>query len=133
MRAIARRHRRGDADQGERVARSVAHLAVRATSAPTSSGGNSTTVISSPGLQLGLDVRRVAWQAMEGGERNRALAVRTGDVDRGVERGERDAHVGRMGRDAGVGRAEDRVHPGEAVDRVAAAAGCRLLQRAAWS
>ena len=55
----------------------------------------------SSGSQIGVELRRVAGQAMEVGERDGALAGRPRDMDLGLERGERDAHVGRVRGDAG--------------------------------
>ena len=78
-------------------------------------------------LQVGVDLRRVARQAVEIAERNHALAGGTGDAHLGIERGERHAHVGRMRGDAVFAGAEDGVNAVDAADRRAARAGLALV------
>ena len=102
--------------------------------ARTPSGGSSTAVISSSGLQLGLDLRRVAGQAMEVGERDRALPcgpeTSTAASSAASATHMSDGWVAMQAREA------PRIAciAVEAVDRVAArAAAARLLQRAASS
>ena len=63
---------RGDGDEREGVGRPVAHLAIECV--PPSGLGSVTAVISSPAFQRVLDVRRVARQPVEIGDRNGARA-----------------------------------------------------------
>ena len=80
-------------------------------------------------MQVGVALRRVAGQAMELGECDRALAGRAGHMHLRLQHRQRHAHVRGMRGDAGIAGPEDRVHPVEAVDRRAAAAWLALVAR----
>src|SRR5262249_45256665 len=79
------------------------------------------------GLERCLDVRRRARLAMEPVERDAALAVGAGHVDRGIESHEGDREVAGIDGDAVVAAAEQRMTAVDALMRSAAAAGPALV------
>jgi hypothetical protein len=62
------------------------------------------------GVEIGLALRRVAWQPVKIVKRDHSLTGRIGDMNLGLQHGQRHAHVGGMRRDAGVARAKYCVH-----------------------
>ena len=100
--------RGGDRDEGERVGGAVADLQVGVVLGEAF-GGQLDRRDELVRCEVGVEVRRVAGQAMELGERDGALAAGPATRTMALERGERDAHVGGVGGDAGFAGAEDRV------------------------
>ena len=80
-------------------------------------------------IEIGIALRRVAWQAVKLIDRNRARPVRAGNMYLGLKQRQSDAHVGGMHRDTGVARAEDRVHAVVALERATAAARRTFVAR----
>ena len=83
--------------------------------------------------RLCVDVRRIAGQSVEIGERNGPLALWSGHAHDGVERRKRHAHVRRVDGNALFARPENRVDAVEAVDGRAPVPGSRLLHGVAVS
>jgi hypothetical protein len=95
---------------------------------PPTGRGSVTAVISSPGSSVGLDVRRVARQAVEVGDGDHAARPLGRTVlHRGVERPHGHGHVARVRGDAGLAGADDRVLAAVAADGAAAAARLALV------
>jgi hypothetical protein len=119
-------HDGGHRDQREGIGGAVAHLAVDVRAAHRARqrhGGDQLAA-----LQVGLDVRRVAGQAVEVGDRDHArAAVGPHGFHRGVEHAHGHGHVARVRGDAGLAGADDRVLAADAADGAAAAAGLALV------
>lgn len=79
------------------------------------------------GLEVGVELWGSAGKAVEVGDGNGALALRTLNVDSGVECGQGYVHIGGVGGDAHVACAEDCVDAIEALDGGATAAGGALV------
>src|SRR6202040_4199332 len=67
-------------------------------------------------LQIVVELRRIAGQAVEVGKRNCALTRGSRHMNLCFESSQRDAHVGWMRCDARLARSEDRVDPVDASD-----------------
>ena len=80
-------------------------------------------------LQIGVNLRRIAWQAVKIDDRDSAPPAWPFDLDDGVERGEGYRHVAGIHGDAGLALAEHRMNAIVTADRRATAARLALV---AW-
>src|SRR5207248_10148094 len=80
-------------------------------------------------FQIRIELRCVAWQAVEVAERDAALAIATGCQYARVQRRQCDAHIRWVGRDAMLAGAKDCMHAIEPVDGRAAASRLTLIAR----
>jgi hypothetical protein len=120
----AQRHllaRQRQAEQAAGVGGAVAHLAVFLPALRRRGQHDGGDQLAR--LEVGLDVRRLARQAVHVVDRQRARrAGRRHGLDPGLQRRERDSHVGGVGGDAGLAGAQDRTTAADALQRAAAGA-----------